>query len=269
MASLRSIRITESEWARGVSFATAALCWQRMPRIRALAPKLNVAEGMFRAGPGLHLPVRMVAIQLDAGVLVWGPIPLDAALAADVAALGDVRWIAAPNRFHHLSLPPWPARFPGARLLGAPGLADKRKDLTFEGMLDERHEFGDEVRLLPVAGAPRASEVCLLHVPSLTLVCTDLVFHVREAPLLTRLILKWLSGAYGTVAQSRLWKRLITDRAAAAASARRILDADWDRLVMSHGDVVETGGKAALEAALAWMLAGAERGANASGAGSR
>lgn len=48
---------------------------------------------------------------------------------------------------------------------------------------------------------------------------------------------------------------LIRDRPAARQSFERILAWDFDRVVIAHGEVLETGGPAALRAGYDWLLA--------------
>jgi hypothetical protein len=44
------------------------------------------------------------------------------------------------------------------------------------------------------------------------------------------------------------------DRAAARASIERILEWDFDRIVISHGEVTERDGKRQFQQAFAWLL---------------
>jgi hypothetical protein len=45
----------------------------------------------------------------------------------------------------------------------------------------------------------------------------------------------------------------VRDRVAARASLERILQWDFDRITVTHGDVLESGGHAALQAAFDWL----------------
>jgi hypothetical protein len=49
---------------------------------------------------------------------------------------------------------------------------------------------------------------------------------------------------------------LIRDRAAARGSLERILEWDFERVILTHGEVLERGGPAALRAGYAWLLDG-------------
>jgi hypothetical protein len=62
-------------------------------------------------------------------------------------------------------------------------------------------------------------------------------------------------GTNGRLAQSRVWRFGIADRAALADSARRVVALAPTRLIVAHGDVVDALPPGALERALAWMSA--------------
>lgn len=222
-----------------------------MARLLPVAPAVFHATSSLRLPGFVHFPIRMTVLRTARGVVVVSPIEIDDALAAEVDALGPVRAIVAPNALHHLFLDGARRRWPGARLLGAPALRDKRKDLAFDGALDD---IDEEIEVVRIDGAPVVDEHVLLHGPSRTLVVTDLVFNVhRAANVVTWFVFAIVAGAYRRLGQSRMWRFFTKDRAAAAASLRRVLAWDFDRLVVAHGDVVESGAKAALEAATRWM----------------
>jgi hypothetical protein len=51
-----------------------------------------------------------------------------------------------------------------------------------------------------------------------------------------------------------LERLLVRDRAAARRSLERILAWDFERVVVAHGAVLESGGREALRAAYTWLL---------------
>ena len=157
----------------------------------------------------------------------------------------------APNLLHHLRVGPWIER--GLESCAAPGLQDKRSDVQFDHVVEARCEpFGDDVLLIPLRCFSMTNEVVLLHRPSRTLVVTDLVFHfTRDAPWFTRATM-WCSGAYPGCRVSLL-ERLGVDRAVAREEIADLLTLDFDRLIPSHGAIIETDGKAALRSAYGWL----------------
>jgi hypothetical protein len=104
-----------------------------------------------------------------------------------------------------------------------------------------------------MGGVPRVEEFFFLHRPSRTLLVTDLAFHIRESPSwLTRTYLR-LCGTYGKLAPTILLKSLVKDRAALRASLNAVLSLEFDRVVVCHGEVLESGGREALRDGFAWL----------------
>lgn len=190
----------------------------------------------------------MTVLNLNGSLLLHSPLDVDPKA---VEELGEPRWVLAPNRFHHLHVGPWLER--GLEGFAAPGLSERRPDLDFAQVVDEECEpFGDEVLMIPLRCFPLANEVVVLHRPSRTLIVTDLVFHFTPStPWLTRSVL-WSSGAYPGPRVS-IVEKLLTKREIAREELGRLLDLDFDRLIMSHGAPFETGGKDALREAYRWL----------------
>lgn len=209
--------------------------------------------------PGLHMRGRMVVARLADGRLwIWSPIPIDAELARRIEALGEVGHIVAPNALHHLHFAAAAARFPRAERWIAPALVRKRPDLASCRTLADAPPaaWAADLDQLRVEGEPKLDEVVFLHRASKTLIVTDLVFNVLEyrgwfSGLVFRMV-----GAHRRLAQSRAMRMLVRDRAAAAASVRRILAWDFERIVMAHGEIVDHDARPRLSEALRWMLGG-------------
>jgi hypothetical protein len=224
--------------------------------LEPIADGLHEATFDLRLRGGVWFPCRMTVAELGGGGLALvSPIPIDDALAERLAALGTVTHILAPNLFHHLHAARAKARFPDAKLLGAPGLAAKLPDVRFDGVLGETRDdaLAEAFEPILVEGAPVVSEVVFHHPRSKSLVVTDFVFHI-DAPktFMTKLVLR-LVGAWGRPAQSRLWRFSTKDRVDASRSVAGILSRDFDRLVMAHGKVVERDARAVLARETAWM----------------
>jgi glyoxylase-like metal-dependent hydrolase (beta-lactamase superfamily II) len=209
---------------------------------------------------GAVLQARMNVVRLaDGALLVHSPTPVDDSLAAEIAALGHVAYIVAPNCFHHLHVTPLLTRFPGAQVYGAPGLAQKRPDLTLAGTLDDGAAlpWAGVLDHITLAGAPKLNEVVFLHRASRSLLVTDLLFNVTAPDnWATGLVLR-LMGTYKRLGPSRLLRwRLTKDRRALKASVERMLAWDFVRVLPGHGDVFESPEvRARVHASLGWVLA--------------
>ncbi|HEX3903806.1 MAG TPA: DUF4336 domain-containing protein [Polyangia bacterium] len=209
---------------------------------------------------GAIMQARMNVVRLgDGALLVHSPTPVDDSLAAEIAALGDVGYVVAPNCFHHLHVTPFLTRFPGAKVYGAPGLAQKRPDLTLAGTLDDGAAvpWAGLLDQIALGGAPKLNEVVFLHRASRSLLVTDLLFNVTAPDnWATGLVLR-LMGTYKRLGPNRLLRwRLTKDRRALKASVERMLAWDFVRVLPGHGEVFESPeARERARAALGWVLA--------------
>jgi len=225
-----------------------------MPRLSPIAPELWRAEQALRYA-GAEVGARMTVVRLSGGrLLLHSPLRPDAELRAEVDALGSVTYLVAPNCYHHLFVGAWAEAYPAAQLFVAPGLPKKRPELEVSGLLsDAEGPWSPELEHRCWRGAPLMNEVHFFHPASRTLIVTDAVHNFgAERPTSTRLLFGLLGGSEGF--RTTLLDRLVTrDRRAARDSLARLLEWDFDRVVMAHGEVLESGGKAAYAAAYAWL----------------
>jgi hypothetical protein len=199
----------------------------------------------------------MSVIRLAGGrLLLHSPVAFDPELRRELDSLGRVSFAVAPNRVHHLYAGEVAAAYPGARLWVAPGLERKRPDLVFEAVLGDEapEEWRGQVDQTFFRGRPYENEVAFFHRASRTLLLCDLAFNFGpSAAAPTRLLMRLLRS-YGRLGPSKLDPLLIRDRRAARESLERILTWDFDRVVVAHGDVLESGGRAILRDGYAWLL---------------
>ena len=102
-------------------------------------------------------------------------------------------------------------------------------------------------------GMEGQDEYAFLHRASRTLIVCDLVFHVTtEAPLGARLFatVGIVGGRTHDVGMPRPERSSIKDADAFRRSLATLMAWDFDRIIVGHGEVVETGGKALLAEAL-------------------
>ncbi len=205
---------------------------------------------------GLDLGIRMTVVRLrDGGLWLHSAVPLTDEHQRELEALGPVRFIVAPSKFHHLFAGAAKQRFPAARLLGAPGLAEKRKRLALDGVLGAAPDPGYAADLdqRVVGGMPMMNEVAFLHRASGTLIVTDCLFYVPHPRTWVTWLYMKLSGKVGELCQTRVFCALIRDRAAFRAAMVQLSQWDFDRVILSHGEAIETDGKAAFLRAIAWL----------------
>jgi len=172
-------------------------------------------------------------------------------LKKDLAALGPVAAIVAPNTMHHLFLPEAIQLFPEARVYGPSGLKRKQPTLAIEPLTNEPPDlWKEDIEQTRLDGLSFLQETAFFHPSSRSLIVTDLVFNLQHSNhAWSRLFLR-LNDAYGKLGPSRMLRKMaLKDPPALAKSLNTVLAWDFDRIVLSHGELVQTGGKALLREA--------------------
>ena len=222
--------------------------------LQSLDRDLWIADAPLRFA-GLEVGARMTVVRLPGGRLfLHSPIAPSDALVEEVSVLGEVAFLVAPNRMHHLYIGAWVERFPQAGLFVAPGLDSKRPDLASAKVLTDESEPGwaDALEQVFLQGFPFVNEVVFFHRPSATLLATDLAFNVGPSqPALTRFAFR-MARTYGRLSPTLIERLGVRDRPAFRRSLDRILAWPFERIIVAHGDVAGPQGRAQLEAGYAW-----------------
>jgi glyoxylase-like metal-dependent hydrolase (beta-lactamase superfamily II) len=217
---------------------------------------LFVVEGRWKRS---RFERKMTVFLLATGeVAVHSAIAMDEAGMAALEAIGRPSWILVPNSLHYSDAGWYGDRYPSARVL-VPAAARAKlfeKVRRIDGSLDEDwpEALRGELAVVPLAGT-RIGEVAFVHGPSRTLVLTDAAFHYKnhDLPWLARAFMH-ANGAYDRFGPSRIFTSFVVgDRGALRASIEALLEHEFDRVIVSHGRVLETGGKDAMRAAFAWL----------------
>jgi hypothetical protein len=203
-----------------------------------------------------EIGTRMTVIRLpDGGLFVHSPVPLGWQTRYELDQMGTVKAVVAPNRFHHLYVRDFVDQFPNVATFAAPGLAEKRPDLRFRGVLSDTPDplWEGHIDQVVFRAMPLLNEVIFCHKATRTLLLTDLAFNVHNtSSRLTRFMLQ-LDGAFAKFGVGHLEKRFIRDHAVARRCMDQIATWDFDRIILAHGKIVDTGGKEMLREAFAWL----------------
>jgi len=236
------------------------------PPLDVLKP---VAEGVWivDSGPlralGIPLPVRMTIIRLRDGALwLHSPTRYDPRLHRDIAALGPIRQLVAPNIAHWTYLKAWQDHCPEALTWAAPNLRQRgqvqRSGLRVDRVLEDAAppEWAADLRQTIVPGGLAFREVGFFHGPSRTLILTDLVLNLEPAkmPALLRPLLK-LARMTTPHGQPPPYLRLVVKlrRQAAARAAAELVALKPERVIFAHGLWFAGDATARLRHALRWL----------------
>jgi hypothetical protein len=205
---------------------------------------------------GMRLCANMTVLRLpNSSLLLHSPISMTPERREQIAALGRVAHLYAPNLFHHLHLGEWSEAFPEARVSAPALLAKKRPDLR----IDRVHGAALEPALdgvvdeVEITGC-RLGESVLFHRASRTLLAADLVHNIgRPAGLWERVYTRTM-GFHDQIALSRVIRwTAFSDRKAARRSIDRVLELPFERLLVGHGAPINADAKQSLRAAFTWL----------------
>jgi hypothetical protein len=188
------------------------------------------------------MSTRMTVVRLrDGSLWLHSPTPIGPDLHQALAALGSVRYIVAPNRFHHMYAGDALRLFPQAQLFGPRSLRRKRPDLvTLRELAPQAEpEWVGELGQIPIEGIPAIRETAFFHRASGSLILTDLC-QCWEGKL--PVLADWYARATGARHQLAipLTIRLATrDKAALRASLDRLVRLPVSRIIVAHNTVVE------------------------------
>ncbi len=217
-----------------------------------------IADGPSVPFLRIPYPTRATIIRLhDGNLWVCSPIQLSEGLKVAIDRLGAVRYVVSPNKLHHLFLGDWARIWPEAKLYASPGLARRRRDLSFTADLGDRPDpaWADDIDQVIFHGSFAMDEVVFFHRASKTAIVTDLVQRFDPASLQGwRRALMALDGMVGSNGSTpREWRLSFWNRAAVRRAKRTVIDWNPQRVIIAHGEWVRDNGRAVLERALAWV----------------
>jgi hypothetical protein len=185
---------------------------------------------------------RMSVIRLQDGqLMLHSPCEIDDATAAAISKLGQVGYIVAPGSFHHMHVTSAQHRYPNAPTYICPGVERKVPSLRFDWILGTRSPavWSDTIDQVLIRGSRYIWEVAMLHKPSKTLLVVDAIEYFTDQTN----DVSWQLKAWWHVL--RMWNKPKPapeyqlgwkDKVAARACLEAILEWDFDKIILSHGD---------------------------------
>lgn len=192
---------------------------------------------------GLPIGRNVTVIHLRSGrVLIHSTAPFTATDVAAITALGQPGWLIDASLFHDSFAQEGRRAFPGVPYLAPEGLKAP-VGISAESLETSPPEWSPDVEVLRLAGV-KANEHALFHRPSKTLIVCDLLFNFGgETPRSTRWVARHLMRLRDGIGMSAFFKLTIRDRDAFQQSLAQVMAWDFERIIVGHGDVIESNGK--------------------------
>jgi hypothetical protein len=174
----------------------------------------------------------------------------------DINALGQPAWLTEATLFHDSFATAGRAAFPNLPYLVPQGfqrsVGISSSPSPHPAFLHTPPpEWRGELEVLELEGMPKVREHVFFHRPTHTLIVADLVFNFGpHATAWTRWFFRWAGGIVEFPGMSRLFRGSVRAPAAFARSVQLMMQWDFDRLIVGHGEIIHSGAKAKLAAAL-------------------
>lgn len=230
--------------------------------LKPVGPEIWIADGPAVPFYGISFPTRMTVIRVDGRLWVHSPIALDDGLLAEMAALGPVAWLIAPNPIHYVSMDSWSKRFPDAEVLAAPGVKERAAKF---GVPFPRHTvltdaapegYAQDIRQRVVKGHRVLHEVVFFHESSKTLVLTDMIenFEAEKVGKVKAVFMR-LAGILDPDGKAPIdMRNSFKSKKKARAVIREVISWAPEKVILSHGRWYDRDGTEELKRAFRWLL---------------
>ncbi|MEX2500358.1 MAG: DUF4336 domain-containing protein [Wenzhouxiangellaceae bacterium] len=219
-----------------------------------VADEIWSSEYPVKFGP-LALKSRTTVVRLTDGLLwVHSPMPISTEFLQDLAEIGDVGYVVAPNLTHHLFYQAFLEEFPNARGFFAPGLDKKVNNLKGEDLSKlQSLPWSQELESVFVAGLPVLNETVWFHIPSGTLILADLLFSFSRTNSVANRAVARLLGVFDQLGMSRTMRWSVKSKDDFKTSIDQIKSWDIRKIILVHDQIVERDAKEQLDQAFYWI----------------
>jgi len=185
------------------------------------------------------------------GLVIHSAVDLPEEQWRELAAMGPVEAIVIPNFFHDSEAPSYANRFPDAVVFAPESIIEKtRSRCPRSKVLSLEQDWASspwskDIECIPIQGLRVVAESVFLHRESRTLVLCDMAFNMDPARFspVERVLMRWNRIGLGFGPSRLATSFFIKDKGLAGRSFQRISALDFDRVVVNHGDIVESGGR--------------------------
>lgn len=229
-----------------------------MSKLEKIGNEIWIAEGSTITFLAMRITTRATIVRLsDGSIWFHSPVEFHDDLAAEISELGPVRFLIAPNIYHHLFLGEWQRHFPEAELVAAPGLSAKRSDLNFGRALGDETQaaWTGEIEQMLFAGSCAFDEFIFFHRPSSTAILTDLIVNIRseQQSVLGRLMARFEGVTYPNGQTPLLYRWSTKDKTVGAAAITELLALAPAAAVISHGEWFRENATEELRQRFSWL----------------
>ena len=204
----------------------------------------SVADNVWQ----LQYPLRLLGMQIgrnvtvirlrDGRLVVHSTAPFVPEDVAAINALGEPGWLIDATLFHDSFARESSGAFSGVPYLAPRGFAEVSGVAT-TALDHPPAAWAGELDVLRLDGV-KANEHVVFHRASRTLIVCDLLFNFANAPGWTGWSARHVMRLRDGVGMSFFFRLMVRDRAAFTRSLRRMMEWDFQRIIVGHGDIIDS-----------------------------
>jgi len=205
---------------------------------------------------GVRIRSRTTIVRLAGGALwVHSPCPPTDEACAALDALGEVRWIVVPNKYHHLQTPATAARYPKALVVGPKTVQARNPHVSLTMATDDPAYLRatSELTAIPLGGVPFLDETVFFHAASGSLIAADLLISACARDHWTWRMAARIWGRYGKIKTPPDVRMKTRANPAVAESIAHLRALPLQRILVAHADPITD--RPAEQLAEAWDFA--------------
>jgi len=232
--------------------------------LKPVADDIWIVDGPSIRFYGAGFSTRMTVVRLANGdIWLHSPTKISDALKAEVAALGPVRHLIAPNWIHYAYISEWQRAFADTRAYAAPGVGARAKkhgmNIRFDEDLSQSapDAWAGQIKQMIVEGSKIHREAVFFHDASRTLILTDLIENFEPDKLGWFLrILTRLGGIQDPDGQMPRDMRMTFSKniGKLKAAVEQMIDWGPERIILAHGRWYDRDAVAELKRSFRWVL---------------
>ena len=199
---------------------------------------------------GVDFNSRMTVVRLANGNrFIHSTCEIDEIAKSLIERIGNVEFIVAPGSCHYLYVESAQKVFPDAETFICPGIERKKPEIEFDWLLSDRPDerWENDFDQVLVRGNKFIWDVAFYHKATRTLILVDLIENIIDETegvswtlkLWWKLVFRMWNNPKPAPEYQLGWK----DKKAASKSLKRILSWDFERIIISHGDLIEENAK--------------------------
>ena len=217
------------------------------------------------AGCKFNSRMTVIRLSITGDLLIHSPCEIDDKMKSEIEKLGtNVAYIVAPGNYHHLHVPSCQKAFPNAKTYICPGVEEKCTNLKYDEVLEDHkppsNTYENDLDQIVLKGNRIINEVVYYHKSTKTLILVDSIENIGDTTpdtnWLLRFYWKYVMFMWNKPKPAPEYQMGWKNKLDAKKCMEDILKWDFQKVILAHGDNIETNAQETVQKAWSGILLG-------------